>query len=880
MKTIALMLACLSPISVFAQRLPKVATPSHYSITLQPDFKTENFSGNETMDIRVLQPTSAITLNSVGIKFQDVSITANGRTQKATVQLQPKNEMAVLQVAQELPAGPAQIHIRYSGTLKQDLRGFYLSEAGGHKYAVTQFEATDARRAFPSFDEPAMKATFAVTAIIPQGDTAISNGPITSDKPGPGPDQHTVVFATTPKLSSYLVALEVGKFQCVSGSAGQIPIRVCATPERAQLGKYALSAAEFIMNFYNHYYGIKYPFAKLDLVGIPDFAAGAMENAGDITFRETDLLLDPQRSSVANKKEVALVVAHEMAHQWFGDLVTMKWWDDIWLNEGFATWMESKPVEAWQPQWHVAEDNVVDLGRTLSEDSVQATRPIHAENVETPAQINQLFDAIAYGKAAAVLRMVESYVGPDAFRNGVNAYLKHYEYSNSSAADFWNTMTQITNKSVDQVMTGFVNRPGAPAVILSAQCQGQNTAVTLSQQRYYLNRDQFEKGGNELWQIPVCLKPSDNGPQQCELLREKQQTFTLRGCHSWVYGNAQATGYYHTMYPAEMLNKLGPAAETALQPGERVMLLNDEWAAVDVGRHGIGDYLNLAQSLQKDRTADVWSQITNALSFTGTRLVTAPDQQQYRTWLRALLQPSAGEIGWKPKPEESTDIKMLRPEIFRTLGEIGQDSAVLKQAGTLARQYASNPDAVDPSMVNTVLQLAAFAGTPELYNQYLAEMKKAATPEEYYHYLFALNSFRQPELIQRTLSLALSPQIRTQDVPLVVIRELLNPDAQQVAWNFLQAQWPAVEKKIPPADLPFLGEGVGAFCSVQLRDSAQQFFAQHPMPGPQRPLQQGLERAGDCIAIKGEQQGNLSTWLQRRSPFHNAGAETNNAPAQ
>lgn len=880
MKTIAVMLACLSPISVFAQRLPQVAAPSHYNITLQPDFKTESFSGDETIDIRVLQPTSAITLNAVGIHFEDVSLTAGGQTQRAAVQLQPQNEMAVLQVGQELPAGPAQIHIRFSGTLKQDLRGFYLSEADGHKYAVTQFEATDARRAFPSFDEPAMKATFALTTIIPQGDTAISNGPITSDKPGPGPNQHTVQFAATPKISSYLVALEVGKFQCVSGMAGQTPIRVCATPERAQLGKFALSAAEFIMNFYNHYYGIKYPFAKLDLVGIPDFAAGAMENAGDITFRETDLLLDPRRSSVASKKEVALVVAHEMAHQWFGDLVTMKWWDDIWLNEGFATWMESKPVEAWQPQWHVAQDNVVDLGRTLSADSVQSTRPIHAEHVETPAQINQLFDAIAYGKAAAVLRMVESYVGPDAFRSGVNAYLERYQYANSTAADFWNTMTQTTKKPVDRVMTGFVNQPGAPAVILSAECKGQNTAAALSQQRYYLNRDQFEKGSSELWQIPVCLKPSGNGPQQCDLLTEKQQTFTLSGCHPWVYGNAHATGYYHTIYPADMLKKLGPAAETALQPGERVMLLNDEWAAVGVGRHGIGDYLNLAQSLQKDRTADVWTQITNALSFAGTRLLTPPDQQQYRAWLSGLLQPIAAQIGWKPKPEESTDVTMLRPEILRTLSEISQDSAVLQQAGTLARKYTSNPDAVDPSMVNTVLQLAAFDGSSELYNLYLAEMKKAGTPQQYYHYLFALNSFRQPDLVRRTLSLALSPQIRTQDVPLVVIRELLNPDAQQVAWNFLQTQWTAVEKKIPPADLPFLGEGVGAFCSAQLRDSAQRFFAQHPMPGPQRLLQQGLERAGDCVALKSEQQGNLSSWLRQRSPVRNAGAEANNPPAQ
>jgi aminopeptidase N len=873
MKMMVLVVALLTALSASAQKLPKTAVPSHYDITLQPDFAAESFRGNETIDIRLPQPASSITLNAVDINFEEASVTANGHTQKATVQLQPAQEMAVLHVEQALPAGAAQIHIRYTGTLKQQLRGFYVSQAGGHKYAVTQFEATDARRAFPSFDEPAMKATFRLTAVIPQEDMAISNGPIVADQPGPGSGLHTVRFAVTPKISSYLVALEVGKFQCVSGSADQIPIRVCATPERANLGRFALSAAEFIMNFYNHYYGIRYPFAKLDLVGIPDFAAGAMENAGDITFRESDLLLDPQHASVGARKEVALVVAHEMAHQWFGDLVTMEWWDDVWLNEGFATWMESKPVEAWQPQWHVAQDNVVDLGRTLNADSVQATRPIHASHVETPAEINQLFDAIAYGKAAAVLRMVESYVSPAVFRQGVNAYLQHYQYGNASAADFWNTMTEVTHKPVDRIMTGFVNQPGAPAVKLAAECSAGKTQVTLSQQRYFASQNMFQEGSSEVWQIPVCLKTSAGTPQACELLAQKRQTFTLPGCHSWVYGNAGASGYYHTLYPAPMLPQMEPAAESALSPGERVMLLGDEWAAVKVNEHGIGDYLGLAQALSQDRTADVWNQITGVLDFTGLNLLSAPDQQPYQAWVRRLLQPVAAQVGWKPKPEESTDIKMLRPEILQTLGETGGDQAVLAQAGTLARQYVSNPGAVDPSLAGMVLQMAAFNGGSELYNLYLKRMKQPATPQEYYRYLFALNSFRQPPLIEQTVRLALSPQIRTQDVPLVLVRELENPDTQQVAWEFLQQNWAMVQKRMPPADVPFLAEAVGAFCKPQLKQAAQQFFSQHPLPGTQRMLQQGLEHADNCIALKQEQGGRLAAWLQRRSPAHTAAGE-------
>ncbi|MGD1081884.1 MAG: M1 family metallopeptidase, partial [Candidatus Sulfotelmatobacter sp.] len=474
-----------------AQRLPEDARPENYKLTFTPDLAKAKFEGDETIAIRLLKPSSEITLNAVDIDFHDVSVTSGGTTQKAKVTPEKEKEMVVLTVEKPLAAGAATVHITYTGILNDEMRGLYLGKDDkGRKYAASQFEATDARRAFPSFDEPEYKATFDITAIADKGLVAISNQKIVSDAPGPG-DKHTVRFATTAKMSSYLAALVVGNFEYIEGEADGIPIRVYATPGKKEMGRFALDVASSVLKYYDHYFGIKYPYGKLDLIGLPDFSAGAMENTGCITFREVILLIDEKQGSIGLKKEIASVIAHEMAHQWFGDLVTMKWWDDIWLNEGFATWMSSKPIEAWKPEWNFKLDDVSDTAGTLNVDSLANTRPIH-QAADTPAQIQELFDGIAYGKAAAVLRMLESYLGEDTFRAGVNAYLQQHQYANATADDFWDAQAKTSKKPVDKIMPTWVKQAGAPILNVKAQCSGNSTTVTLAQQRYYFDRSKFE----------------------------------------------------------------------------------------------------------------------------------------------------------------------------------------------------------------------------------------------------------------------------------------------------------------------------------------------------------------------------------------------------
>src|SRR5271169_1265118 len=387
------LLACCTAV---AQRLPGGANPDHYALTVNMNFSNNTYDGDETIDLILTKPSNTITLNALEIDFHEVTITAAGQTQTAKVSSDTKNEMATFNVDNPLPAGAATVHIKFTGHLNDKLRGFYLSTYKGRKYEVSQMESTDARVAFPCFDEPAYKATFDLTAIVDKADTAISNGEIISDTPGPG-DKHTIKFSQSPKMSSYLVALTVGDWKCVSDHTDGVKVSVCTVPGKENLAQFPLAASKYILHYYDNYYGIKYPLPKLDNIAVPDFQAGAMENWGAIIYRETALLIDDKTSSVGAKQGVAGTMAHEMAHQWFGDLVTMKWWDDIWLNEGFATWMTPHPVEQWKPDWMVDQGVVSGTANSLNGDSVQNTRPIH-QAVETRGEIENLFDGIAYGK--------------------------------------------------------------------------------------------------------------------------------------------------------------------------------------------------------------------------------------------------------------------------------------------------------------------------------------------------------------------------------------------------------------------------------------------------------------------------------------------------
>ncbi len=862
MKRKVLLVVCLlCAASAFAQRLPRTVVPEHYEITLAPDLKTAKFAGEETIQVRLLSAGTSITLNAAEIEFQESEISSGGKTQKAAVSLDPKLEQARLTFAEPLPTGPATIHIKFAGTLNDQLRGFYLVTTAKRRYAATQFEATDARRAFPCFDEPAMKATFAIRLIVDQGDTAISNSPIASDTPGPGEEKHTLQFSATPKISSYLVAMAVGDFECAEGAADGIPIRVCATPGHHGTEAFALEAAEHILHYYDEYYGIKYPYKKLDLVAVPDFAAGAMENAAAIFFRESLLLVDDAHTSARGRRQNASIIAHEMAHMWFGDLVTMKWWNDIWLNEGFSTWMAPKPLEAWKPEWRSDVDAVSEAIGALNTDSYDATHAIRTR-ADTPDEILELADEITYGKAADVLRMVEAYVGPEAFRRSVNTYLTEHAYANATAEDFWNTLTRVSGKPADRIMKSFVDQPGVPVISVTVSRQDGKIKVELTQHKFFYNQRKFAAPSDVVWDVPVCMKSGGEAAVRCELLDTKEKSITLEGNSPWLLINAGARGYFRSSYSPEMLRVMANHIEQQLSPAERLMLVADAWSMVRAGRLDIGDLLKFLESFKGERDPTVMARIGGILRDVSRDLAAGKEAEPYRAWVRMLLGPVAKELGWSAVAGEPDERRSLRETVLYTLGYVGRDPETLAKARTVIEDYMRDASTADPGIASASARLAAMNGGADLYEKYLAHSRAASSPEEHERFLYSLAEFHDPALLNRTIDYALSGDVRIQTAPFLISSVLRNPAGRPATWDYVKAHWAAVAAKIPAFGAPALVDSAGYVCDAASRDDVDAFFKAHPLSAAERTLRQTEERVNQCIDLRAAQVPRLATWLK------------------
>jgi aminopeptidase N len=860
------MLCLLSCSPAGAQRLPTTVVPAHYDLAFDVDLAAARFEGVETIKVTLAEPSRRIVLNALDIQFHEVTINAAGASQKATVALNAATETAALNVSQAVPAGPADIHIRYTGILNDKLRGFYLSKANGRNYAVTQFESTDARRAFPSFDEPAFKATFSVALTIDQRDTAIANGQLLSDTPGPRAGRHTLTFSETPKMSSYLVAMAVGDFRCLEGGSEGVPIRICATPDKTDLGHIALDAAQRILTFYNGYYTIKYPFKKLDVVAVPDFAAGAMENTAAIFYREADLLADSRTASVDNLQRIWSVLAHEMAHQWFGDLVTMQWWDDLWLNEGFATWMEKRPLAAAKPEWHMDVDAVIDTESAMNLDSLASTRAIHTA-VETPDEIEASFDTIAYEKGASVMRMVEGYLGEDVFRRGVNAYLEQHAYGNATSADFWTAMTKASGKPIDRILPTFVNQPGVPLVEVTLRCNAGRPELTTTSDRFFTDPAMAKVVGSKpTWQIPLCVK-TPGTTAHCQVADGQRATVPLdvASCPRWAFVNAGGYGYFRTEYSPEMLRALAPDIASSFTEPERLTIVADEWALVRAGRHSVADYLTLASGFGNEQANGVFGEVSSRLLFLHEYLTSADTRPKYEQFVRSLVRPLYAELGINASPGDADDKRELRGTAIHTLDMAGNDPTLAAEARAALEKSLSGTAPIDASAANAIAAVAARHGDQALFDQLLNASQRATSPDERYRYLYALGAFEDPSLIDRGLNFSLTADLRTQDTSLYLSRFLGNPVARPRAWAFVKQHWGQLAPKVTIAGSDVtLAQSLGSFCDARSRDDVRDFFKAHKMPAASRALDQTLERINNCIAMKEKETANVAAWLAAR----------------
>jgi aminopeptidase N/puromycin-sensitive aminopeptidase len=858
---IALLGLTFGPASLQAQRLPKTVKPEHYTLQLKPDLKTATFSGRETIDVVVEHPVDAITLNSAEIKFQSVTTTVGGKTLTAKVAEDEEKQQATFNFGQQLPAGKLKLEIQYTGILNNELRGFYLSKTAKRNYAVTQFESTDARRAFPSFDEPAMKATFSVTLVVDKGDTAISNTNIVHDvavqsSDAQTPARHAITFAETPRMSTYLLAFLVGDFQCLSGSSDNVPIRVCATPDQVQYGKFALKATEYVLHYYDTYFGIKYPMPKLDMIAIPDFEAGAMENFGAITYRETDLLLDDTHASVGAEREVGLVVAHEMAHQWFGDMVTMEWWNNVWLNEGFATWMENKPIAAWRPDWTMDEEVARENQGTLDLDAQRTTRTIRA-NADTPSEINEMFDGISYGKAGAVLLMVENYVGEETFRQGVHKYLAAHMYGNATAEDFWSAQTEVSKKPIDKIMDSFVAQPGEPLLTFGANKTG---SVETIQKRFFLSpKGHSEK--TETWAVPVCFKDSDK--MRCELLSSPSEALKVPSS-PFPFANAEGKGYYRSAYTDEDYAQLVSHVESDLNPAERISVLGDEWALAQASKASISSYLDLVSAVSHDTSAGVIGSAMSSLHSIDTQIAGTPEERvQISAWVRSHFAAAYQKLG-APQPDDSPEKRELRAELLILVAGLGKDADAIAQAKVITAQSLADPKSVDTTLADAALGVAARNGDAALFDQLQKLSNSASNPQLRSNALRSLALFPDPTLEKRALEYAASGQVRNQDAAGLFAMELRNRDTQEAAWQYIRDNWDKVQAQLTTFGGAYIVGAAGGFCSADRIDEVTSFFTAHKVMAAERTLARAKDQISDCIDLRAAQEPNLKAWLAKQ----------------
>lgn len=829
----------------WAQRLPVNAVPSHYALQLAPDLKSAAFSGTETIDVQLHSPSTTVTLNSLELKIAHVSAKTGTRSVEGKVTYDPAKEQATLTFPEPLPAHePVQLAIEYTGVLNDQLRGFYLSKTAKRSYAVTQFESTDARRAFPSFDEPALKATFDVALTVDANDSVIANGMQVSDKPA-GTGKHTLTFATTPKMSTYLVAFQVGDFQCIHGSADGVAIGVCTPPSELPLASTALKDAEHFLHYYNQYFGIKYPLPKLDMVAIPDFEAGAMENFGCITYRETDLLVDAKRASLPQRKRVAIVVAHEMAHQWFGDLVTMQWWNSLWLNEGFATWMETKAVEEFHPDWGLAEDRASALNQVMDLDSAPTTRSVQSP-ADTPAQINEQFDSLSYQKAGAVLDMVENYVGADPFRIGVQRYLQAHLYGNATSEDFWNTQTATSGKPVDKVMRGFVTQPGVP-LLTFASVQGGH--VQVKQSRFFLQSPPTAQS----WTVPVC-------PSGACQLAQGSQSVVATAHDEWM--NTGEHGYFRSAYDAPTLHAIDMAAETSLTVPERIGLYGDDWAQVQSGMLSIGEMLSLAERLRSDQNSSVLRAVRNSLVATRDQIATDAQRPLFLAWLRKTYGPTYASLPMRKPGEEDVSAE-LRAELFDLLGFAG-DPQVLHEASTIANQFLQGEHSADPEEEGWALKIAAMHGDADLFSRMQAYYGASTNPQQKEDILDALAYFTDPALVKRALDFAVSGQVSKQDSAALISTMLSRHVTRDRTWAYIQSNWPAISAQFTTTSGGYVVYAAGSFCSKEAQADVSSFFTAHPVPAAERALKFTLERIDGCVRLHDLQQPAFASWLQNQ----------------
>lgn len=851
-----------------ALRLPGTIQPIHYQAELTIEPSAETFAGTLDIDLLFGEKTSLLWLNATVLTIREASIASNG--ERIRVRPVPGGEDFVgFAFERPVAAGPATLHVAYTGLLnKNETNGLFRQQENGDWYAFSQFEATDARKAFPCFDEPSYKTPWQVTLHVSRQNVAVSNTPVVSEI-DEGDGMKTVRFAETKPLPSYLVAIGVGPFDVVdAGRSGMknTPVRIITPKGKSADARYAAVTTPAVLAQLEQYFRIPFPYEKLDCLAIPETVGfGAMENAGLITYRVPLILAKPQDQTISFERAYANVCVHEVAHQWFGDYVTMNWWDDVWLNESFATWMTPKIIDQWKPEWGSRVDKVVSRSGAMGNDTLVTARKIR-QPIETRHDIANAFDGISYGKGAAVLAMFEAWMGEERFRDGVQRYLTAHAFGNASADDFLAAMSAEGGKEIGPAISTFLEQPGVPLVTVDLKASSDSVPTLFLTQRRFLPVGSTGSA-KQTWHIPIRVRYRAAGAErQSRLLMttEAAEIPLSPGAEpDWILANEGESGYYRVLYKSGSLDRLLKDGGAVMSIAERVGVVGDVAALVETGDVSMRDALNLAVLLATDNNRHIIERTLRIAASIDAHLVPDELRQNYSRFIRQVFGERARALGFTPSPGEDDETRLLRSRIIGLVAEEGEDPVLAAEAAKLARLWLKDRSAVNSDLVSTVLRVAARHGDRALFDLLHAEAAKSHDRRERGRLLSALGSFRDEAIERAALDIVLSGELDIREADIIFWSGLDNPKSREMVYEFVKKNFDALAAKLPRdavADMPFVGS---SFCDKAHAADLESFFRDRveKLAGGPRTLAQALEIIALCTAFKEAQQPSVIEFL-------------------
>jgi aminopeptidase N len=842
-------------------KLPKIAVPTHYAIELVPDLQALTADGSEVIDIDVRETAWRLQLNAANLAIAQASI--DDGAQRAEIALDPKAETATLTFPTALNKGPHRLRLGFTAKINPFGRGLffadYPTEAGSKRMISTQLEPADARRIFPCWDEPAFKATFALTVTVPQNFLAVSNMPIAKEEPL-ADGRKRVVFPPTPEMSSYLFVLSAGELERITADVDGVTVGVVATSGKAEKGRFALENAVKLLGWYNDYFGSKYPLPKLDLIAVPGGFGGAMENWGGITFFESRLLFDPTTTPDSARRRIFSVLAHEMAHQWFGDLVTTAWWDNLWLNEGFASWMQEKAAEHFYPQWKSWLNGYNQKQTALALDARRTSHPIQ-QPVADHSVAMTAFDPITYNKGQAFIRMLENYLGEEAFRDGIRHYMQAHAYGNATTADLWEALEHATGKQVGAIAASFTEQEGVPLVIAETICDGEAQRLTLKQERFTIIPSQASATPPLLkWQVPVTTGKVGATESQ-KLLLDGSAEIAAGKCGDAVMVNFGDIGYYRVDY-GERLRAALAKQFAQMTPQDRVNFLADDWAMVQAGRAEPASYLALVDTLPANDARAVWDEVLNTLSGLDRLARERPEQPELEAYARAKLRPVLDRLGWDGSGAGDDDDTLLRSNLIGTLGDL-RDADTVAEARRRFAAFLKDPTSLPPALREFVSHVVGVSARREDYSALLTLARKSTETNERVRYYYAAASARDDALAQDTLALTL-----TRELPSTLVNGLINQVAasgwhRELAWDFVQNNLAALTARQGP-DFPhqFVPNFMTNFSDEAHADALRQFAPAQETLGGRVMTSRALESIAIAAGLKARALPAIDAWIK------------------